>query len=504
MRSILLLFAGLLVAMPLRAQVTPQGTSPHGDLTIGVGCDACHKTEGWTPLREPLAFSHSMQTGFPLTGSHNRVACASCHIDLRFDEPAVAATECATCHVDVHQGAYLEACVDCHNTTLFQDVEGIAIHTRTSFPLTGTHAQLNCTSCHTNDTGGAFTAIETECASCHQEDYDGARSIDHVAAGFPTECETCHNAVGWQGAVFEHAIASNGFSLLGAHDALACAACHRSPDLTPIFSARNDQDCYSCHQEDYDDHHANTGFPTTCVDCHSPDSWDGAAFDHVLASDGFALLGAHETLQCESCHSLPDLTPLFNPAGDQDCITCHQPDYNANHAGSGFPTTCLNCHGTTTWEGADFDHVAASNGFALVGAHNKLACENCHSLPDLTPLFNPSDNEDCITCHQPDYNANHAGSGFPTTCLECHNTTDWDDTSAFDHDGLYFRIYSGKHRGRWSNNCQTCHLQANNYPYFSCEGACHQHTQTRMDNEHRGKNGYAFDFPTCLNCHARV
>ncbi|MDZ4698140.1 MAG: cytochrome c3 family protein [Rhodothermales bacterium] len=401
-----------------------QGTSPHGVLTIDSDCNACHRTEAWAPLREAMAFSHNMQTDFPLTGSHQRVNCASCHIDLRFDEPHVAATECATCHLDVHQGAYSQNCADCHNTTLFQDVEGIGVHARTSFPLTGTHAQLTCVTCHTDDVGGAFTSLESTCESCHQDDYDHATSLDHVAAGFPLTCETCHNTVNWQGTLFDHQLASNGFVLLGAHEQEPCSACHRSPDLTPIFAAQNDQDCISCHQPDYTDEHAGSGFPTTCLECHSTETWDGATFDHVLASEGFALIGAHDALACETCHSMPDLTPLFTPANDQDCITCHQQDYSDEHTGTGFPNTCLDCHNTTTWDGA-----------------------------------------------------------------------------TFDHDDLYFPIYSGNHRGEWSNNCQSCHLQPANYASFSCEGACHEHTKAKMDNEHQGENGYTFDFPLCLNCH---
>jgi hypothetical protein len=401
-----------------------QGTSPHGRLSIDTDCNTCHRTEAWTPLREALAFSHSMQTGFPLTGSHQRVACASCHIDLRFDEPHTGATECATCHVDVHQGAYAETCIDCHNTASFQDVEGIGVHARTSFPLTGTHTQLTCVSCHRDDIGGAFSPLETTCASCHEADYADARSVDHVAAGFPTECETCHNTLHWQGTLF----------------------------------------------------------------------------DHVAASEGFALLGAHDALACESCHRQPDLTPLFSPADDQDCIACHQPDYDSEHAGSGFPTACLECHSINTWEDADFDHMTASNGFDLLGAHDALACESCHNLPDLTPLFNPSSDQDCITCHQPDYDAEHTGTSFPTTCIDCHTTATWSGAT-FDHDALYFPIYSGKHNNKWGNDCKSCHLQPNNYTFFSCEGACHEHTQNKMDDKHRGENGYAFDFPLCLNCH---
>ncbi len=189
----LILFCGLIYVFPTTSYAQIASMNPHGEIEIGISCNSCHKTDGWRPMRENPTFFHNMQTGFPLTGSHTVANCASCHIDLKFSEPNVEPAECASCHVDVHQGTLGQNCVDCHNTTLFQDIEGISLHAQTSFPLTGTHAQLNCISCHVDDADGAFTPLETACVSCHQDDYDNALSIDHVAAGFPLECETCHN-----------------------------------------------------------------------------------------------------------------------------------------------------------------------------------------------------------------------------------------------------------------------------------------------------------------------
>ncbi len=427
MRLIRSIIPFIVLALPGLAHGQIASNNPHGEIELGTSCNSCHQTDAWTPLRENPTFFHNMQTGFPLTGSHIVTDCASCHIDLKFSEPEIAPTDCGACHVDVHQGAFGETCIDCHNTTLFQDIEGITLHAQTRFPLTGTHAQLNCISCHTDDADGAFTPLETACMSCHEVDYDNALSVDHVAAGFPTQCETCHNDLQWQGTMFEHALASNGFDLIGAHDQIACASCHRSPDLTPIFEAANDQQCIACHQSDYDDEHAGSGFPTACLDCHNQHTWDDALFDHVTASGGFDLLGAHESLDCASCHTLPDLSLLYQPP--------------------------------------------------------------------------PANDQQCIACHQSDYDDEHAGSGFPTACLDCHNTNNWD--ADLDHDAQYFPIYTGEHKNEWDNNCQSCHIQPNTLAIFSCEGACHEHTKRKMDNEHDDVGGYAFDSVLCLSCHPK-
>ncbi|MFK7845328.1 MAG: hypothetical protein AB8G77_08510 [Rhodothermales bacterium] len=499
--SILILLGAGVFVTDVRAQQA--SLSPHGEIDLQIDCASCHRTEGWTPILDEPDFDHNKQTRFALTGSHLGTQCASCHLEDRFDEPTASATQCAVCHIDVHQGAFSENCVDCHNTSLFQDVEGIGIHAQTNFPLTGSHAQLTCISCHTDDANGAFTPLETACVDCHEDDYNASVLVDHVAAGFPLECESCHTDLQWQGALFEHLIASSGFDLIGAHEGLACASCHESPDLASIFMPANDQDCISCHQEDYDDEHAGSGFPTTCIDCHNQDDWDDAEeIDHFAISDGFALVGAHQQVSCGSCHNIPDYSLIFQPADNQDCISCHQEDYDDEHAGSGFPLTCLDCHNQDDWDDAEeIDHLALSGSFALVGAHQEVNCSSCHNIPDYSLIFHPAGNEDCISCHQDDYDDEHNGTGIPVTCIDCHNQDDWDDAD-FDHDRQYFPIFSGEHRDAWDRkNCLTCHLQPQDFSLFSCEGACHEHTESKMNNEHRGVSGYVFEPVACLSCH---
>ena len=121
-------------------------------------------------------------------------------------------------------------------------------------------------------------------------------------------------------------------------------------------------------------------------------------------------------------------------------------------------------------------------------------------MPDLGLIFQPADNNDCITCHQQDYNNEHQGSGFPTTCLNCHSVNTWDGAT-FDHDGPYFPIYSGAHRGEW-NSCQDCHDVPNDYQAFTCL-TCHEHSQSRMDSKHGGRRGYAYESALCYSCHPR-
>ena len=64
----------------------------------------------------------------------------------------------------------------------------------------------------------------------------------------------------------------------------------------------------------------------------------------------------------------------YDPA-DRLLSVPHQ-DYNGttnpNHVQSGFPTTCVVCHNTTSWTNANFDHNKTA--FPLTGAHATVPC----------------------------------------------------------------------------------------------------------------------------------
>ena len=479
--------------------------NPHGDLELPVDCSACHTPEKFSPAKRKLDFDHNRQTDFPLLGRHDAVACVTCHLDLRFDAPEIAPGECASCHVDVHQGSIQSTCATCHNTTSFQDVDGLSVHTQTSFPLTGAHEQIVCESCHVDDTGGAFSTLDATCESCHVDDYASAVTVDHAGLGFPTTCEQCHSTVMWSsGDLFDHAVASGGFDLVGAHEVAQCSSCHITPGLETRFAPAGPDDCYSCHAPDYESQHSGSGFPLTCTTCHGTDDWDATegSFDHAVASGGFELVGAHEVASCSSCHNPADFTPLFAASGQDDCYSCHAPDYEQEHQGSGFPTTCTTCHGTDSWDASgSFDHSAASGGFDLVGAHTVAACESCHATPGFEPLFQAAGDDDCYSCHAPDYDQEHQGTGFPTTCDTCHGTDTWTGASFENHDSDSFPIYSGAHKGEWST-CQTCHTNPGDFQVFTCL-TCHEHRQSAMDDKHKEENGYAYDSILCYSCHPR-
>lgn len=258
--------------------------------------------------------------------------------------------------------------------------------------------------------------------------------------------------------------------------------------------------CAECHAP-FHDASVSTA---SCRDCHSmsltPVSDDHGSIvnGHVVASGGFELLGAHEQLRCWACHDPVSGTPQFDPADQTDCITCHENDYQGQHAGSGYPTICLDCHTTLSWGGASFDHGTASGGFDLIGAHTQLACTSCHDPVSGDPLYDPANENDCIVCHADDYQGQHAGSGFPTTCRTCHTVNSW-SAATFDHDSQFFPIFSGDHKSEWSS-CETCHVNASDFGVFTCFN-CHKHDKDKMDREHEDVGGYVYESSRCLACH---
>ena len=345
----------------------------------------------------------------------------------------------------------------------------------------------------------------TRCVVCH------AGTAGHLATAFPgTSCPACHlNAFTFpftaHGAPAEaHVSVASGFDLVGAHDVLPCARCHDLGSGAPLFAPRNQTDCIACHRANYQAQHgAVPGWPTTCLSCHTTSTFKGATFDHASGSGGFTLLGAHAQLTCTKCHDAATWTPLFAPRDQNDCITCHRANYQAQHgAAPGWPTTCLSCHTTSTFKGATFTHTTPG-GFTLVGAHTQLVCTKCHDATTWTPLFTPQSNTDCIACHRATYQAQHGRTpGWPTTCLTCHTTSTFQGAT-FDHDRRFFPIFSGEHAGKWTaTGCQTCHVQPTDYTVFSCF-ACHKHNRTDMDAEHRGRSGYVYDSKACVGCHPR-
>jgi hypothetical protein len=454
-------------------------TNPHGP--ISMPCQDCHTYTSWKPIRSNPEFNHD-STGYPLRGMHEKVTCTKCHTSLIFKN---VSTHCADCHADIHRRQFGANCESCHSVKGWQvSLNEIRDH-QNRFPLVGAHAMLQCDDCHKNAAAGQLAGLSTACYTCHQKDFL-TPVFDHVSAGFPTTCESCHTMNTWFNAKFDH-LKVTGYSLTGAHATLPCAACH----INNVFKG-TPATCYACHTSDFagsnNPPHVQLGLPHDCSTCHSTIDWLNAKFDHALFAN-YPLTGAHATLTCAQCHTNNNYTST--PTA---CYSCHQTDFNGatspNHASAGFPTDCTLCHSTNAWSPSTFNH--STGAFPLTGAHIAVPCAQCHTNNNYTTV--PTD---CYSCHKADYtgttNPNHVTAGFPTTCATCHNTSSW-TTATFDHNNTAFPL-TGAHI---TVPCVQCHVN-NNYTTLSttCYG-CHQADFTGTTNPAHVAAGFPTD---CTLCH---
>ncbi len=469
-----------------------QGTTNPNHVAGGFAqtCETCHTTAAW----QPATFDHS-KSGFPLTGSHTVPPrqCTDCHVNNNYN---ITTTTCVSCHQNDFNGAvspvshvgFPTTCEQCHDTTLWTD--GKFDHSTTGFTLTGAHTvpPRACSDCHVNNN---YNLTSSTCVTCHLKDFQNTTNPNHVAGGFAQTCDTCHNTAAWQPATFDHS--KSGFPLTGSHTVppRQCTDCHVNNNYNITSTA-----CISCHQNDFNTAVSpvlHTGFPTTCQQCHDTVLWTDGKFDH--STTGFPLTGLHTVppRQCEDCH----VNNNYNLTSTA-CVTCHLKDFqgttNPNHVTANFPQTCDQCHSTSTWLNATFNHD--TTGFPLTGLHTvpPRACTDCH----VNNNYNLTSTA-CVTCHLKDFqgttNPNHVTSAFPQTCDQCHNTSSWLNAT-FDHSTTGFAL-TGMHTVP-PRLCTDCHVN-NNYNLTSTACVtCHLKDYQGTTNP----NHVSSNFPqTCDQCH---
>ena len=480
------LVALVLCGMPARAQVSEGTHSPHGNLNVP--CQNCHTANTWKPIRAVPEFDHN-QTKYPLHGMHQSVTCVQCHVRPVFTN---VGQHCQDCHADIHRRQLGANCEQCHTVRGWQvTVQQIQQHNN-RFPLTGAHAAVDCDSCHKGAASSQFQTMSTECYSCHAADFKATSNPSHVTAAFSTNCTTCHGTDTWLNATFDHSMV--GFPLSGGHAVppRQCTDCHINNNYDLTSTA-----CVSCHLKDYqgttNPNHVAANFSQTCNQCHNITSWSNASFNHNLTN--FPLTGMHTVppRQCTDCHANSNYN-LTSTA----CVTCHLKDYqgttNPNHVTSNFPQGCDQCHNTTSWLNATFNHN--STGFPLTGMHTvpPRQCTDCH----VNNNYNLTSTT-CVTCHLKDYqgttNPNHVTSNFPQGCDQCHNTTSWLNAT-FNHNSTGFPL-TGAHTVP-PRQCTDCHVN-NNYNLTStlCY-TCHQNDYNGTTNPAHAAAGFP---TTCELCH---
>lgn len=363
---------------------------------LGTDCSSCHTTEKFKPAEK---FNHN-NARFTLTGSHQKVECVKCHPIETMNNKKVQKfkgvnfSSCKSCHSDVHKEKFGNNCESCHNTSSFHNIaQGTFDHNKTNFPLIGKHKLTRCNDCHKT----ILTAkIKHEkCMDCHTDYHKG----EFLIVNLNRDCSECHSVNGFHPSLFTIARHNDAkFNLTGAHLAVPCQSCHLKQETWHFRNVGNE--CIECHSNIHGNELTQKFMPENkCTSCHETDNWKTINFNHVLTE--FNLEGKHREVSCGKCHTLiTDESKVFKFASTKsNCESCHK-DIHFNQFAIKENSDCLRCHSFENWKPEKFDHEKTK--FSLLGAHSKIACNQCHQLITVEGnTFTKYKLEDfkCASCH---------------------------------------------------------------------------------------------------------
>jgi hypothetical protein len=302
-------------------------------------------------------FDH-LRTGFPLTGSHERARCESCHVGGMFEGTP---RQCGTCHSG---GGFWQA----------------TRKTPNHIPST----EL-CGDCHLTTSWAAarfdHSQVTADCIRCHNGSTATGKHANHVPS--VNECQFCHDTTAWVPARFDHSMVTG-----------TCYSCHNGGFATgkPRDHPPSSNECEICHDTrswETSGSFDHAGITTGCFDCHNGGRAPGKPGNHPPSSNA-----------CETCHS----TVSWGGAGfdhtgvTSGCRGCHATDTPSGH----FVTTqeCNTCHNTSGWLPASFRHSSA----AYPDHGSRLDCTDCHrGGSEAVNYSSPAYRPDCAACHANDF-----------------------------------------------------------------------------------------------------
>ena len=493
---------------------------PAGSSRECARCHSEHNGEDFPLVKwDTKTFNHR-ETGYILEGKHAGLECRKCHNPSHISPQERStikekdlsrtylglSTACATCHEDKHQGRLGPKCESCHN---FVDWKQISVaqfdHSKTRYPLTGLHAQVQCAKCHTNGADGKpqYAGISfNQCSDCHKDPHRGS---------FPQSCQTCHTTGGWkkvsvQGVNehFDHS--KTKFPLLGKHAAVDCAQCHSGGDFKKTLPF---QKCMDCHKDAHSGQFTKRADGGECGSCHNVQGWKPSLFtvkEHALSA--YPLQGGHARLECAKCHIPKGKDTLFRVKFER-CTDCHSDRHANQFAAAPYFNACDRCHNLEGYKPSTFTLAKhKETHFVLTGGHMAVPCADCHKeSTDFQPeaVAYHWKNLSCVSCHADPHKGQFKErmlqvrtDGSPAGCEACHSTKSWKDISGFDHSKTKFPLL-GAHR---ATACRDCHKPPNletrlvNVDFKAAPTIC--------ENCHEDIHGKQFavsDVTHCAECH---
>jgi len=447
-------------------------------------CARCHSEHNGLDFQlvkwDTKNFDHK-QTGYVLQGKHAGLGCNLCHTPEHIAAARRSTIRvrdlsrtflglspaCTTCHQDAHNGRLGTECAQCHNSTDWKNTAGQFDHSRTRFPLTGLHAQVQCQQCHTPglDSKPRYAGLPfSKCSDCHSD--------PHAGSFAPQSCQSCHNTGGWKRVStsvlnnsFDHS--QTKYPLLGKHQQVECVSCHRKGDFKqPLAFGK----CMDCHHDEHQGQFAERVGGQECSSCHSVEGFKPAMFglkEH--SATAYPLQGKHATLQCAQCHIPRGKETLYKIKFSR-CLDCHKDEHQAQFAAAPYLNRCEQCHTLDGYKPSTFGLARHKQSrFVLTGAHLAVTCEECHKAQTQTSAQSkpevPYHFEDmsCAGCHKDPHHGQFGKrmqrlvNGQPVGCEACHTNKTWTELSRFDHSQTDFPL-AGAHR---AVACIDCHKPTN-------------------------------------------
>jgi hypothetical protein len=181
-------------------------------------------------------------------------------------------------------------------------------------------------------------------------------------------------------------------------------------------------ECAACHVDPHKGRFAAGGARAKgkgCIACHDVRTFRPSTADVAAhAKFSFPLEGAHRATACVGCHeemkqtgATPRSSLLLAVSGSaelrfeakHDCVDCHKTPHGRQFDARKDRGRCDACHGVEAFAPASkFDHTKDAT-FSTRGAHERVACSQCHSKDSkgATPnvvIYRPVSGK-CESCH---------------------------------------------------------------------------------------------------------
>ena len=170
---------------------------PHAG-RMGATCASCHSTAGWNRI-DSGRFDHG-KTRFPLTGRHEKVACAGCHArgpgGMKFQGTSFAS--CASCHKDPHAGRLGAELRRAATRPPASSASSRGSSTTTARASRCAASTWRSSATRATVPAGRRPLKHARCTDCHEDRHAG-QLAGRADGG---RCESCHDVSGFKPARF--------------------------------------------------------------------------------------------------------------------------------------------------------------------------------------------------------------------------------------------------------------------------------------------------------------